>query len=91
MRICVYEDRHVHGLEPLTLTRPACELLCGLNTLLEKQVRYFAATVVGHLCRPVMADLIRLREPGANINDAAWLRSRRRCSSTRAGCRPVRP
>jgi UDP-N-acetylglucosamine diphosphorylase/glucosamine-1-phosphate N-acetyltransferase len=75
MRICVYEDRHVQGLEPLTLTRPACDLLCGLNTLLEKQVRYFAATVVGHLCRPVMADLVRAREPSANINDAPWLRS----------------
>jgi len=75
MRICVYEDCHVRGLEPLTLTRPACDLLCGLTTLLEKQVRYFAATVVGHLCRPVMADLIRVREPAANINDAPWLRS----------------
>jgi UDP-N-acetylglucosamine diphosphorylase / glucose-1-phosphate thymidylyltransferase / UDP-N-acetylgalactosamine diphosphorylase / glucosamine-1-phosphate N-acetyltransferase / galactosamine-1-phosphate N-acetyltransferase len=51
MRICVYEDRHVRGLEPLTLTRPACDLLCGLTTLLEKQIRYFGATVVGHLCR----------------------------------------
>ena len=41
MRICVYEDRHVRGLEPLTLTRPAADLLCGLTILLEKHVRYF--------------------------------------------------
>ena len=74
MRICVYEDRHVRGLEPLTLTRPACELLCGLTTLLEKQVRYFTATAVGYLCRPIVADLLRAREPDANINDAPWLR-----------------
>ena len=63
MRICVYEDRHVRGLEPLTLTRPASDLLCGLTTLGEKQARYFAATAVGHLCRPVVADLIRARDP----------------------------
>jgi UDP-N-acetylglucosamine diphosphorylase / glucose-1-phosphate thymidylyltransferase / UDP-N-acetylgalactosamine diphosphorylase / glucosamine-1-phosphate N-acetyltransferase / galactosamine-1-phosphate N-acetyltransferase len=74
MRICVYEDRHVRGLEPLTLTRPAVDLLCGLTTLLEKQVRYFAATAVGHLCRPVVADLIRTRDPVSNVNDPTWLR-----------------
>jgi len=74
MRICVYEDRHVSGLEPLTLTRPACDLLCGLTTLLEKQVRFFSATAVGHLCRTVVAELIRARVQEANVNDAAWLR-----------------
>jgi UDP-N-acetylglucosamine diphosphorylase/glucosamine-1-phosphate N-acetyltransferase len=74
MRICVFEDRHVRGLEPLTLTRPACDLLCGLTTLLEKQIRYFGATVVGHLCRAVVADLVRGRDPNAAVNDAPWLR-----------------
>jgi UDP-N-acetylglucosamine diphosphorylase/glucosamine-1-phosphate N-acetyltransferase len=74
MRICVYEDRHVRGLEPLVLTRPVGDLLCGLTTLGEKQVRYFAATAVGHLCRPVMADLVRARDPHARVNDPAWLR-----------------
>jgi hypothetical protein len=43
MRICVYEDRHVRGLEPLTLTRPAADLVCGLDTLATKQARHFAA------------------------------------------------
>jgi len=74
MRICVYEDRHVRGLEPLTLTRAAADLLCGLTTLLEKHVRYFAAAGVGHLCRPVVADLLRERDPAAAVNDPVWLR-----------------
>jgi UDP-N-acetylglucosamine diphosphorylase/glucosamine-1-phosphate N-acetyltransferase len=74
MRICVYEDQHVGGLLPLVLTRPACDLLCGLTTLLEKQVRYFEAAVVGHICRPIVADLIRSRYTVANVNDAPWLR-----------------
>lgn len=65
----------MRGLEPLTLTRPVIDLLCGLTTLGEKQARYFAATAVGHLCRPLVAEQIRLRDPVSPINDAAWLRS----------------
>jgi UDP-N-acetylglucosamine diphosphorylase/glucosamine-1-phosphate N-acetyltransferase len=75
MRICLYEDRRVAALGPLTLTRPAAELLCGLSPLGEKQARYFAAESVGHLCRPVMADLVRASDPAAPVNDPAWLRS----------------
>jgi UDP-N-acetylglucosamine diphosphorylase/glucosamine-1-phosphate N-acetyltransferase len=75
MRICVYEDRHVRGLEPLTLTRPVIDLLCGLTTLGEKQVRYFSATVIGHLCRPVVAEQIRTRDPLVRVNDPTWLRA----------------
>src|SRR5262249_32066951 len=29
MRVCLFEDRRVEDLEPLTLTRPAHDLLCG--------------------------------------------------------------
>lgn len=72
MRICVYEDRHVPGLEPLTLTRPAADLVCGLDTLAAKHARYFGATAVGHLCRPAVAALVRPRAP---VNDPAWLRA----------------
>jgi UDP-N-acetylglucosamine diphosphorylase/glucosamine-1-phosphate N-acetyltransferase len=75
MRICIYEDQYVRGLEPLTLTRPAVDLLCGLSTLGEKQARYFAATAIGHLCRPIVAEQIRSRDPLSRVNDAAWLRA----------------
>ena len=37
MRICLFEDPGVANLEPLALTRPAFELLCGLTTLGRKQ------------------------------------------------------
>ncbi|HSQ57798.1 MAG TPA: putative sugar nucleotidyl transferase [Gemmata sp.] len=75
MRICIYEDRRVSGLEPLVLTRPVSDLLCGLSTLGEKQTRHFAATSIGHLCRPRMADLVRGRDPRIPVNDPTWLRS----------------
>ena len=75
MRICLYEDRRTADLGPLTLTRPAWELLCGLTPLAEKQARHFEAEVVGHLCRPVLADLLRSHSPQAPVNDPVWLRS----------------
>lgn len=75
MRICVYEDQHVRGLEPLTNTRPAIDLLCGLTTLGEKQAHFFAATAIGHLCRPIVAEQIRARGPHARVNEPAWLRA----------------
>jgi UDP-N-acetylglucosamine diphosphorylase/glucosamine-1-phosphate N-acetyltransferase len=74
MRICIYEDRHTQGLAPLILTRPVVDLLCGLTTLGEKQARYFSATAVGHICRPLVAEQIRTRDPLASVNDASWLR-----------------
>ncbi len=75
MRICVYEDSHVRGLEPLTLTRSAADLICGLDTLAQKQTRYFAAGSVGHLCRAGVAELIRARDPLCPVNDLTWLHS----------------
>ncbi len=75
MRICHYEDRDVSGLGPFTLTRPVAALLCGLDTLAQKQARYFPAGAVGHLCRPAMAGLMRATNPDAMINDPHWLRA----------------
>jgi len=74
MRICVFEDAECSGLEPLTLTRPAFDLRCGASSLLERQVRRFAASDVGVLVRPLLADLCRLAHPNISVNDAAWLR-----------------
>ena len=61
MRICLYEDRRVADLFPLTLTRPAADLLCGLTTLGQKHARHFAAEVVGYLCRPALVEWLRAR------------------------------
>lgn len=75
MRICIFEDRGVANLEPLTLTRPAFALLCGQTSLASKQCRYFAPCEVGALVRPYLADLCRLQRPATPINDLAWLRA----------------
>jgi UDP-N-acetylglucosamine diphosphorylase/glucosamine-1-phosphate N-acetyltransferase len=75
MRVCLFEDRGVADLDPLTLTRPAFELLCGQGSLAGKQCRYFAPCAVGALVRPHLADLYRLEQPSTPVNDLAWLRA----------------
>jgi UDP-N-acetylglucosamine diphosphorylase / glucose-1-phosphate thymidylyltransferase / UDP-N-acetylgalactosamine diphosphorylase / glucosamine-1-phosphate N-acetyltransferase / galactosamine-1-phosphate N-acetyltransferase len=75
MRICIYEDRRTADLEPLTHTRPASDLLCGMDSLGEKQARYFAAEISGYLCRPHLAASVRERRPDSPVNDPSWLRS----------------
>jgi UDP-N-acetylglucosamine diphosphorylase/glucosamine-1-phosphate N-acetyltransferase len=73
MRTCLFEDRFTAELGPLTLTRPASDLLCGITSLGEKQTRYFAAEPGGSLCRPVLAGLLRSRRTAAPVNDFDWL------------------
>jgi UDP-N-acetylglucosamine diphosphorylase/glucosamine-1-phosphate N-acetyltransferase len=75
MRVCLFEDRGVTDLEPLTLTRPAFDLLCGQTTLAAKQYRYFGATLRGFLVRPHLADVCRLAPAPGAVNDLAWLRA----------------
>jgi UDP-N-acetylglucosamine diphosphorylase/glucosamine-1-phosphate N-acetyltransferase len=74
MHVCLYEDQGVAYLEPLTLTRPVFELLCGQTSLARKQARYFAPREVGVLIRPGLVDLFRLRQPTIPVNDLNWLR-----------------
>jgi UDP-N-acetylglucosamine diphosphorylase/glucosamine-1-phosphate N-acetyltransferase len=73
MRVCLYEDGAVAGLEPVALTRPAFDLICGLSALGGKQRRHFAAAEVGALVRPHLAGVARLSRPGVPVNDPAWL------------------
>jgi UDP-N-acetylglucosamine diphosphorylase/glucosamine-1-phosphate N-acetyltransferase len=75
MRVCLFEDRGVLDLEPLSLTRPAFELLCGLTSLAAKQSRYFPPGSRGLLVRPYLADVARLHAAEAPVNDSVWLRA----------------
>jgi len=73
--VCLFEDAAAAGLEPLALTRPAFDLLCGLTSLGDKQLRTFAAKTGGAVVRPHLADVVRWRHPDTAVNDADWLRS----------------
>src|SRR5260370_28694730 len=74
MRICIYEDRGVELLEPLTLTRPAFALWCGARTMLERQRAALGADETGLWVRPELVELCRVQYPNMPVNDAAWLR-----------------
>src|SRR5262245_29116078 len=75
MRICLYEDRGAPGLEPLSLTRPVFDLLCGTMLLADQQARAFPGAEVGLLVRPELAAVARQERPGVPVNDPAWLRA----------------
>ncbi len=73
MRVCIFEDRFVADLEPLTLTRPAFDLLCGMSSLAAKQRRYFSPNALGVLIRPHLAKWWHSQAPYVPANDADWL------------------
>src|SRR5579875_553111 len=75
MRVCLFEDRGALDLEPLSLTRPVFELLCGLTSLAAKQSCFFPPGPRGVLVRPYLADIYRLHSPAVPVNDLTWLRA----------------
>jgi hypothetical protein len=75
MRVCLFEDRGALDLEPVTLTRPAFDLLCGMTSLAAKQSRFSPPGPRGVLVRPGLADLYRVTSPALMVNDTDWLRA----------------
>jgi UDP-N-acetylglucosamine diphosphorylase / glucose-1-phosphate thymidylyltransferase / UDP-N-acetylgalactosamine diphosphorylase / glucosamine-1-phosphate N-acetyltransferase / galactosamine-1-phosphate N-acetyltransferase len=69
MDVCLYEDRGAADLEPLTLTRPVFDLLCGQFSLAEKQARHFQTTARTAVVRPQLADVVRLQSPSMAVNE----------------------
>jgi UDP-N-acetylglucosamine diphosphorylase / glucose-1-phosphate thymidylyltransferase / UDP-N-acetylgalactosamine diphosphorylase / glucosamine-1-phosphate N-acetyltransferase / galactosamine-1-phosphate N-acetyltransferase len=77
MRLCLVEDLAVSGLEPLTLTRPAFELLLGATTLKEKTCRAFGVgngqNRRGCVIRNHLVAVQKQRDPHTAVNDRDWL------------------
>ncbi len=76
MRLCLVEDNAVDGLEPLTLTRPAFDLMLGGGTLASKIARAFGVGPGpqrrGVVIRPYLAAVQRQRDPHTSVNDRDW-------------------
>lgn len=72
MRLCFLEDR-AEFLEPLTLTRPVFDLVCGCGTLADKLIRLVRPDEIGGLVRPYLEQVTQQRHPTWAINDASWL------------------
>ena len=77
MRLCLVEDDAVSDLEPLTLTRPAFDLVLGSQTLGSKIARSFGVgpgpARRGAIVRPYLAAARSARDPHTVVNDSDWL------------------
>jgi UDP-N-acetylglucosamine diphosphorylase/glucosamine-1-phosphate N-acetyltransferase len=71
MPVVIYEDAAVANLEPLALTRPAFDLRCGAETLLQRQLRFFGVREAGALVRPALVELCRRAHPELNAIEPA--------------------
>jgi len=77
MRLCLVEDAAVSNLEPLTLTRPAFDLVLGSHTLGSKIARSFGVgpgpARRGAVIRPYLAAARNARDAHTTVNDPDWL------------------
>ncbi len=69
MQICIFEDDKYRDLEPLSLYRPNFELICGKNTLREKILKAYPGIKYSLHCRPYLAPLLDIQNPGIQINN----------------------
>lgn len=64
MHLVIFESRNWPDLAPLTLTRPAALLRCGVTTLLEKQIRAVRPTRITLWTRDELAATVRREAAG---------------------------
>jgi UDP-N-acetylglucosamine diphosphorylase/glucosamine-1-phosphate N-acetyltransferase len=66
--LCVFEDEHCPRLYPLTLTRPAFDLRCGISLLREKIARRFPDSRLHLFCRTYLVEVVREILPNVAVN-----------------------
>ncbi|MEM2909650.1 MAG: putative sugar nucleotidyl transferase [Nitrososphaerota archaeon] len=70
MRIAIFEDEVYQNFFPLTLTRPAYELVVGTSTIREKIVKSVANSGKAmFFCRKYLENVLRERLPNNYVND----------------------
>jgi UDP-N-acetylglucosamine diphosphorylase/glucosamine-1-phosphate N-acetyltransferase len=66
--LCIFEDEYCNRFHPLTLTRPAFDLRCGISLLREKITRRFPDSCPHLFCRDYLAEVVREATPGVPVN-----------------------
>jgi len=69
MQICIYEDEKYSNFYPLSYTRPVYELVCGINSLMEKVIRVSSGLKVALYCRQYLEATLKHQYPDAEINN----------------------
>ncbi|AMV18012.1 putative sugar nucleotidyl transferase [Planctomyces sp. SH-PL14] len=72
-RVAFFEDSRAEHFQPLALTRPVYELLCGHFSNRERVLRQVQPTEWGAFCRPHLAEVYREEHPAVRVNDEHWL------------------
>lgn len=68
MQICIFEDDKIEQFNPLTLSRPVYDLVCGINTLREKIERNFPGKKISLHCRKYLVESVKNQNPKTEIN-----------------------
>lgn len=69
MKLEFFDDDHVDHLFPLTLTRPAADLRCGILTVAQKWLRFIASTDHGFATRDYLNQKFKpIANPDLKIN-----------------------
>ncbi len=69
MQVCIFEGINYERLEPLSFSRPAYDLVCGISTLREKILRSYPGVKYSLHCRSYLTSLLRIQNPGIEINN----------------------
>ncbi len=71
--VVIFEDGAASNFAPLTLTRPAFELICGMTTLWENMVnRFYSDAEVSFTCRDYLKAVFQ-QKVDAKVNDLSGL------------------
>ncbi len=68
MQLCLFEDHPISQFEPLTLTRPVFDLLCGKQTLGDRLSETFGEPIVGLFVRESIAEITQEAHPNVPVN-----------------------
>ncbi|MCC6548910.1 MAG: GlmU family protein [Ignavibacteriaceae bacterium] len=68
MEICIFEDIYYDRLEPLIYSRPAYDLVCGMNMLREKIARAYPGVRVSLHTRPYLDAFLKNKYPDITVN-----------------------
>ncbi len=72
-QLAFFEDGAADGLEPVSLLRPAFELVCGQGGLRERALRALAPEDWGVFIRESLVEVYREQFPEAHVNRWDWL------------------
>ena len=68
INFCIFEDEFYKNLLPLTDCKPACDLLVGINTLLDKISHYYNHGNISIQCRSHLKFVLKKKYPNLSIN-----------------------